>query len=40
MVSNKNPSANGFKAVARYYNGSDYETHHYDESLATWFKRV
>jgi len=38
VVSNNNPSANDFKAVARYYNGSGFATHHYDESLARWLR--
>lgn len=38
VVVKKNPSANDFRAVARYYNGSGYATHHYDESLARWFR--
>lgn len=38
VVSQKNPSVNDFKAVARYYNGSGFATHHYDESLARWLR--
>ncbi len=33
-----NPTADDFRAVARYYNGSGFATHHYDESLARWFR--
>ena len=38
VVSKTNPMADDFKVVASYYNGSGYATHHYDESLARWFK--
>ena len=38
VVSKMNPTANDFKTVARYYNGSGYAAHHYDESLARWFR--
>jgi peptidoglycan hydrolase-like protein with peptidoglycan-binding domain len=38
VVKKMNPSDNDFKAVAKYYNGSGYASHHYDESLARWFR--
>lgn len=38
VISKINPSANDFKTVAYYYNGSGYATHHYDESIARWFR--
>lgn len=38
VVRKLNPNENDFKIVARYYNGSGYATHHYDESLARWFR--
>jgi peptidoglycan hydrolase-like protein with peptidoglycan-binding domain len=38
VVKKLNPSENDFKIVARYYNGSGYATHHYDESLSRWFR--
>ncbi len=37
-VQKSNPSAADFQAVARYYNGSGFAAHHYDESLARWFR--
>ena len=33
-----NPTTDDFQAVARYYNGSGFATHHYDESLERWFR--
>jgi peptidoglycan hydrolase-like protein with peptidoglycan-binding domain len=38
VVRKMNPTENDFKAVAKYYNGSGYAAHHYDESLARWFR--
>lgn len=38
VVGKDNPTANDFKIVAKFYNGSGYATHHYDESLARWFR--
>ncbi|MEL6971207.1 MAG: N-acetylmuramidase domain-containing protein [Bacteroidota bacterium] len=38
VVRKMNPTADDFKAVARYYNGSGFAAHHYDESLARWFR--
>lgn len=38
VVKKMNPTADDFKAVARYYNGRGYAAHHYDESLARWFR--
>ncbi|CAM3499682.1 N-acetylmuramidase domain-containing protein [Aequorivita lipolytica] len=38
VVSKTNPTADDFKVVAKYYNGSGYATHHYDESLGRWFR--
>ncbi len=32
------PSDADFRAIARYYNGSGYEKHHYHEGIATWFR--
>jgi hypothetical protein len=38
VVGKSSPREEDFRAVARYYNGSGYEKHHYHESLATWFR--
>ncbi|MGB3345633.1 MAG: N-acetylmuramidase domain-containing protein [Aequorivita sp.] len=38
VVSKTNPTAEDFKVVASYYNGSGYAGHYYDESLGRWFK--
>lgn len=38
VVGKLNPTADDFKVVARFYNGSGYAAHHYDESLARWFR--
>ena len=38
VISKINPSADDFKTVAYYYNGSGYAAHHYDESIARWFR--
>jgi hypothetical protein len=38
VVSKMNPTEDDFKAVARFYNGSGYAAHHYDEQLARWFR--
>ena len=32
------PNESDFRRIARYYNGSGYHVHHYDESLARWFR--
>jgi len=34
IVTKENSSKNNFKIVAKYYNGSGYAAHHYDEGLA------
>jgi hypothetical protein len=33
-----NPAEADFRSVARFYNGSGYETHRYHETLARWFR--
>jgi len=38
IVSQRNPSVENFAQLARFYNGPGYATHHYDESLARWFR--
>jgi len=38
VVGKSDPTADDFKVVARFYNGSGYAAHHYDESLARWFR--
>jgi hypothetical protein len=38
VVIKKNPTADDFRTLAKFYNGLGYETHHYHESIATWFK--
>ncbi len=38
VVLKSNPNDDDFKAVARYYNGSGYAAHHYNERLARWFR--
>lgn len=38
VVNKSNPTDDDFKVVARYYNGSGYAAHHYDESLARWYR--
>jgi hypothetical protein len=38
VVCKKNPVDADFRELAKFYNGAGYETHHYHESLATWFK--
>ena len=38
VVAKLDPSPDDFKAVARYYNGPGYAAHHYNESLARWFR--
>jgi hypothetical protein len=38
VVAKSNPTAEDFKTVAKFYNGSGYAAHHYDESLARWFR--
>lgn len=37
VVSKMNPTAEDFRTVAKNYNGPAYATHHYDESIASWF---
>ncbi len=36
IVSQRNPISKNFAQLARFYNGSGYAKHHYDESLARW----
>lgn len=36
-VKKRRPSESDFRAVARYYNGSGYEKHHYHERIESWF---
>ncbi|HEC16783.1 MAG TPA: DUF3380 domain-containing protein [Sedimenticola sp.] len=38
VVAKRDPSREDFRIMARYYNGPRYADHHYDESLATWFR--
>ena len=38
LVAKKNPSAQDFRGVAKFYNGSGYEAHHYHESIERWYK--
>ena len=38
LVSKKYPTAQDFRGVAKFYNGSGYEAHHYHESIERWFK--
>ncbi len=38
VVNKVNPNADDFRVVAKYYNGSGYATHDYDESLTRWFR--
>ena len=38
VVSKSNPTVTDFQTVARFYNGSGFAAHHYDESLARWFR--
>jgi len=38
VVSKKNPSEQDFREIAKYYNGPGYESHHYHEGIARWFR--
>ena len=38
IVSKRNPTSQNFAHLARFYNGPGYAKHHYDESLARWFR--
>ncbi len=38
VVVKHEPTEEDFCIMARYYNGPRYAEHHYNESLATWFK--
>ena len=38
IVSKLNPKSQNFAQLARFYNGPGYAKHHYDESLARWFR--
>jgi hypothetical protein len=38
IVSKRNPTSQDFAKLARFYNGPGYAKHHYDESLARWFR--
>ena len=38
IVSKRNPRSQDFAQLARFYNGPGYAKHHYDESLARWFR--
>ena len=38
IVSKRNPTSQDFAKLARFYNGPGYAKHHYDESLACWFR--
>lgn len=38
IVSKRNPTGQNFAQLARFYNGPGYAKHHYDESLARWFR--
>jgi peptidoglycan hydrolase-like protein with peptidoglycan-binding domain len=38
IVSKRNPTSRNFAQLARFYNGPGYAKHHYDESLARWFR--
>lgn len=37
-IKKKRPGEEDFRAVAKYYNGSGYEKHHYHEGIETWFR--
>lgn len=37
-VRKRNPSEADFREIARYYNGSGYEKHHYHEGIERWFR--
>lgn len=37
-VSKRQPKPKDFRTVARFYNGSKYEAHHYHERLERWFR--
>jgi hypothetical protein len=37
LVVKANPTMADFRAMARYYNGAAFETHHYHERLEKWF---
>ena len=38
IVSKRDPTEQDFAQLARFYNGPGYAKHHYDESLARWFR--
>ncbi len=38
IVSRKNPTKEHFAELAKFYNGPGYAKHHYDETLARWFR--
>ena len=38
IVSERNPTSQVFAQLARFYNGPGYAKHHYNESLARWFR--
>ncbi len=38
IVSKSTPTSQSFAQLARFYNGPGYAKHHYDESLARWFR--
>lgn len=38
IVAQRNPTEEAFSQLARFYNGPGYAKHHYDESLARWFR--
>ncbi len=38
IVSKSTPTSQAFAQLARFYNGPGYAKHHYDESLARWFR--
>lgn len=37
-IAKSNPTDADFRVIARYYNGPGYESHHYHERIATWFR--
>ena len=37
-IKKSRPSEQDFRTIAKYYNGSGYEKHHYHEGIARWFR--
>lgn len=38
VITKSSPDADDFRSLARYYNGPGYAKHHYDQSIANWFR--